>query len=472
MTTTPPVNAYIPPMFWYLLASFEVLRITDGTDTIDLLDPDGLILAREGYGPIPAFEDDNGNWPDVEETIRCHWMKTTEDNRASDWQKLNRLARKARLYKREKGLRLGQFVWLEASRYHETKTRYALIKNIVVPGLSPKHWGQAQPVPVTLVIKREGPWRGISPDGTPTTAVNAETIEQFTDSNSKTNYVDIDAADVPGDVPALCEITVDTSSLSKRSDNLLVVPRTMDTTTRTNFNPFFNAGDELDNVGSHAASTDWPDDEWIHLSGAGSTTLRWSVNLSVFQYYFGTYNVYCACEASSDSAVQIRFSDGVQTGDYVDAPDVTASYDAKMLYLGRFTLPWGNHVPASLGLAANQDIKIDVTITGAEDFYLGYVYLARVDQPFYLKAADTPVLIDGSEERAYSVDSSGNLTSGIPVRIRGRYITLPPNEPTRLWFFVTRDDATEGDDLIEDFSRTMDVTVKVIPRFTSIRGNV
>lgn len=123
-----------------------ILRITDGTDTVDLIDPtsgfhlDSWRPRSPGYKGGGVFQSSpilegsrlvHAVLDDAEETMRIKARAGSPDTVIADFVKLRRLLRRATEYWVEEWS--GDFVYLEARGAGETNTRYAIISLGAVP---------------------------------------------------------------------------------------------------------------------------------------------------------------------------------------------------------------------------------------------------------------------------------------------------------------------------------------------------
>lgn len=463
-----PVAALLTPVVWGSYVGYGVLQITDGTDTIDLLDTNGLYVARGGYAPKVAYQDEIGEWGDLSETISLWNNLKSEDDRAPDFQKMMRLARKARRYSREN--RLDDMVWIAASRHTETNTRYAIIKNLGINQLSPRHWSARNKVPMTISIIREGAWRGVAPNATPTEVLASTTIEYYTDGASNVAYVDVPAANVPGDADALTQIEISPSGPTG-----YVVPQyylSARSSVNNALNPWFNANDELDNTADQATDAYAPDNTKLSISGSSDVTLRWTIPAADMPHYYGSFAAYAVCKASSDDVITIRYRDEGQSGGYVAVDDYTSIYFG-IHYLGQFALPHGGKMPTAYQTAADYTIRLDVDKASTTiDFDFYSLVLLPVEQIQYIQALGARSLLDGDLEIAIDLNTSDELLSGSPAPARGSFISLPPNETTRIWLLGGFTQGSPAAHVAPYGDETMDIVVRAIPRYSALRGKL
>lgn len=459
------------------------LQITDGTTTINLLNTSaGLYIEDGGWKPAVAKEDENGDYEDMIEVITCTWTEATDDDRAETLKDIKRLDRKAREHWRKR--KVDGWVWLVASTHSETDTRYAIIKSIDIKELDPRHWAANGPVKVTLVIKHVL-WWGIAPNGTPTTVVNAETVYNKSDGDGD-NWVTVAAADVTGDAPAIAIITVDPDANGHNSH--LIVARKRGSTTDLNvFNPWLNANDELDRT--HAADTAAPDD--VRANFSADSTARWAIAAADIPEFEGEYMVYLVGRNSSDlsTPTALLVPDGYSstTGYYDSVEMVGGNFSSGWgdlvgwFYLGKLTVPFRQFIPGKT-YSENYEVNLYVDYQGHTVYAYALALVPIDDAVFSVRSGEARdlggngdnLVLDGRYNTIYLVDGSGDLVNYTTASPYGKFMTLEPGQNNRLYFFRYGGyDVGTGVWVAEQtaVNRSADITVQIIPRYTSLRGN-
>lgn len=440
-----------------------VLKITDGTNEVSLLDASGLYITEWFMQVAPRLA--SGEFADVEEAIKCIWMATSDDARDTTMHTLHKLAEKAdEFLQRHK---LSEWVWLEARSHGETNSRYAILKEAAPKQLDKRHWGPNRPVPLELNLIREGAWRGVAPNGTPTTVVNATTIYNKIDSDGS-NYITIDATDAKGDAPGFLILEIDPGTTTPLPQNFIIAHRTGTSSGALDAVTHLDADAELDNL--HSVNSDAPDDEVV--GATVDKTLRWRISAASDELaeWAGDYLVYAAVNGSGAGSATLQFRHG---NNYVAGPEVAVSpvgSPATTHYLGRTTLPGGIYNPALT--TGDYDLYLDIDISGVYTVTFFDLWLVPVGRsPFAVRQAAMSsgvLVIDGNLERTYE-KTTGNgyqQSSSSAIETQGRYLKVQPGLYNRYYFFWT----SAGELVLPNYNAS--VTAKFIPRFRAIRGNV
>jgi len=439
-----------------------VLKITNGTDSVDLLDTTALYI--QNWAQAIARRLPSGDYADVVEIIKLAWMEEDDDTRDSTIQALMQLAGEAWDYT-DREL-LDQWVWLEARTHSETSSRYAILSEIWPDRLSSRHWGPDGPVDLMPQITREGLWRYTAPNGTPTTAVAATTVYNKQDADGD-NFVTIADTDADGDAPGLIIFDQEWDELA--TDVIVAMKSSSSTSDLNDFIPHLDATLELDNVGSQAADVEAPEN--IRIDLAAGATLRWTLTAAARKManYAGDYYVYAVAVMSGGSGT-MTFKHG---NDYVGLDAVTVNTTASPAaahFMGRTTIPGGTYNP---GLAdADYNIKLVVTVAGGGTFRFFDLWLVPISEfaPFVVNNTQPTgnlLTVDGNLERVYQQTSGGAYSQAdtTPPEPGGRYLQFKPNRHNRLYFFWT------GVNDVAPPNWAIDVTVKIIPRCLAIRGD-
>lgn len=444
-----------------------VLKITDGTTTINLLDNTGLHLARGGWRPAVAQEDENGAYLPMIEVVSCVWTETDDDSRAETIKTIKRLDRKAREHWRKR--KINEYVWLEASTHSETNTRYGAIRSIDIKELDSEHWGPDGIVDLKLVITHELWWH-IAPNGAAATVVDGVTIENKADS-SNDNYVEISAANAKGDAPALAIIELDNVTdrhyiTLRREDDL------------GDFITYLNWADHEKGGSGFTTNADasLPGGEYGRLGGTTDANYAQFVFPANLAAFLGQYLVYALCRTNTATETALRYGFALlntsapqQYGEGVVKWDgATTSWFAH--YLGKISLlqdgtPQGASAPAD----ATISVQFDKSVSCNAD--LAGVALVQVNQGIFFAGQPSQgdkKIIDGRAERVYSQETTGEIARQ-SVPYQGQFIQIEPGETQRLYFFGAAFDVPVFPGW--DATDTYTVTVKLIYRYTSLRGN-
>lgn len=459
----------------------SVLRLVAIGHTLSFLNASGAYLTNKGFRQAIAHPDELGVYPDIEDVILLDWMQTDDDARDTTMRTLQKLGAQARENVRKR--KLGNHVWLECSTHSETSTRYAIVKDIIVPDLDERHWGPGGPSRLAVHIIREGLWRHIAPNSTSYTSLATGTIYPYTDATNE-NYLDVNATDnILGDAPSLNIIELDGSV--DNNARLIIATKSGTAASLNNFNPFFNANDELDNAASQQADTNAPDDINLTLTGSGDVTLRWNITGANLTYYSGSYLVYVVGVASADGAMSVAFQHGAptvgyyETGDYVPVNTAFGSNN-HFLYLGRFTLPLPGAIIPGYAYTANYSIELEVDKSSSVTFTFYSLILIPVDEQVFrvlAQGAPNKLRIDSNLERTFYLGASDQLLAEPPPTTLGRYIQLQPIlDPLadvyhRVFFFKSWYYDTDDEEYYQFRIDDSAVTIEAICRYTALRGD-
>lgn len=455
------------------------LQITDGSTTVNLLNTSGLYLKKNGWTPAVVPELDDGRYADVVDVITCTWVQTDDDNRSSTLQNLQRLARKARLWWRKRRP-WGQAVWIAANTHSETDTRYSLIKNVEIRELDPRHWGAQGPVELTILVTH-GLWWDVAPNGTPATAVNAETIYNKEDADGE-NEVDVPAANLTGDAPALSQIIIVPQTGSMNLQTLWMGMKTnMASSAMSSWFIPSNLVDTTDNISETQAPGDYALKIGDGLSAANETKY-WEVAAADVFDYQGTYEVYLSAntDVANGAVAQLKYGVFTTGGTVyntelaeVDIQNTTTSQEYRNHYLGRLEIVAHEHATST-----NQKFRIAIEVTTSANgiFYSQGLFIVPVDESSqhlnytdigdasFGVATNDKLIVDSWRKTVYHTDSSDGLLQEFVFSPFG-WIRLEPGVLNRLYFFW--EDGASG--LVAN--QTAQVTVKVINQFTALRGN-
>lgn len=444
-----------------------VLKITNGTDEVNLLDPTALYVSS--WFQQLARKLASGEYTDVPEVIKCAWMEETDDARDATIQSLYQLAEEVYQFRDQK--KLTDWVWLEARTHSETNSRYAILNDLFTAELSKRHWGPDGPVDVAVQLRREGLWRYVAPNGTPATAVSATTIYNKQDADGN-NYVTISNTDAKGDAPGLLIFEMDPGATTPLPKHYIIAQKTAtNTSDLDDFVPHLDSNLELDNVGKRVADVEGPEDLAIEMTT--DTTLRWNLTAAArkLSNYAGEYLIYAILnQTAGGGSATAQFQHGQN---YVAGPAVTIDSPGspgKAHYLGRTTIPGGIYNPALTD--ADYDLKLNIDITGTATIKFFDLWLVPISEvtPFVIREAflDSGVLVaNGNLEKVYEQTTGAvyQQTSTTPPEPGGRYLQCKPGRYNRFYFFWT----ALGDLAVPNHD--LSVTVKLISRCRALRGN-
>ncbi|MBK8990165.1 MAG: hypothetical protein IPM39_29560 [Chloroflexi bacterium] len=443
----------------------SILRISNGTTTVDLYDTAGLHLKRHGWNPLLAVENEFGDYNDVTDAISLNWAATTDNVRDATLQNLVRLGHQARAYERDR--RITNPVWLEARTPTETNSRYALLRSIDIPQLDSWHWGPARGVNLALTITREGAWRAQSPSVTPLNITSMVSGTIYNHAYGLTsNYLDVLGSSALGDAYALPVFQV---SHTNRQDFCTIALRSRLTQAELGgFRPHFHAvnfGDATYLVADAGATGG---QKWERaVSGTGSMTNHVALPVGL-SYYTGSYLVFAVAKATAAlTSLQIGHSIQTTFAENANQPvtvPVTTSF--MPLYLGRITMPPSGSVPGLSDPAAYY-LNLQLAWSGSATFSLRNIYIVPVDEGVFTITDPTADFVaDSVLERTWN-RSSGNAYLDIAPIVRGRYLRLRAGWVTRVMFFYHNTDAKGGVGPTE----TAAVNVRALLRYLGIRGN-
>lgn len=462
----------------------STLNLTDGVTVVSLLSSAGFYLAQGGYAAVVATENEFGEFDDVTERFVLTWNGATDDQRDSQISELQKLAQKA-LYIANNKL-LGDAVWLEAATHSETYTRYSLVRRVTVGTLDPNHWGPAQSVNLTIDVVREGLWRDIPPNSTSyNSIVTGETVYTYQDTAGD-NYIDVTCNNLKGDAPALTHIRINNPT-NTSYNRFLLATKSGYVSNLNNFNPFFHANVELDNVASQAADSDAPNNINLTIGGSSDVTLRWTITAANVKYYSGRYQVFLVAAASSDGLMtaRVRHGNGGLSNDYVPVNNYSSALG--YVYLGLVTVPDGNSIIPNWDYNTTYDIYVDLDKSGSVTATIyTLIFVPADEQVFECHTNGTGIsrlYIDGIVERSYYANSSDKLLSGQPANTYGPYLKLRPlpnyqvdpsivSMTTRIYFFNSRlSTSGNGEIYYQIGTQNFAVNLKAVYQYTALRGN-
>lgn len=434
------------------------LQIKSDDVTVDLLDSTGLYIDLNGWEPAVAIEDENGDYEDIVDVITCNWNETNDDDRAETLKSIKKLDRQAQRYWRRR--QLDKAVWLRVKTHSETDHRNAIIKRIDIQNLHHRHWSGDGPSKLTLAITHTL-WRRIEPGGTPTTVVNNVGIYNIDDADGGDDHVTITSAQAKGDAPALAEIRY-----GFFASDLVVGTKRGSIADLDDFENQFIPANELDLT--------WTGTDNDELGGSSDATARWTI-VSDLDHYDGTYLVYAIAAANSADKVQIRFQHGFngdtkEVGEYVEVnDDEDGSQMHPRYYLGRFTIPRKRFIPGRTP-PTDYEVELHIDKSASVTFKLKAVVLIPADDQIFAVSSTQEhtdnIYMDGIYEETY-IESVLNIMTGDQVSPEGRYIKIEPGENTRLYFLTAFGESEPK----RAYRLQSFVTIRIIPQYTSLRGD-
>ena len=450
------------------------LKVTDGTNTVNFLDSTDLYLAKDGWKPKVARQNEAGDgYEDVIEIITLYWMETVDSLRALTIHTLEQLNTKAKTYWRQN--KVDDWVWMEVRTTGESSSRFARVKAIEVDELDSRHFGPARTADLVVTITREGAYSEVSPATTANTvnkSLSSVYNKQSGTSTTLTNRVKTETTltfekyGVPG--PVIIEMEE-----SSQQETIIIAQRySQDETREDTFYSHLNALDfqSTTNIVDDASAPSGKKWERTGLSGVDSETKGAFVN--GMTYYTGTYLVYAVIKVSADDIFDITIGQNTTATTLNNAlPTVvvptTTNY--QMLYCGRLSIPPGGKIP---GLSSSTTWYINMRVGwkgagGSESFAIRNIFLVPVDYGVMLiTPATIRRTVDSRLERVYSYDASNKYLQDADI-VRGKFFHMEPNVYHYLHFFCSRSDADGGVDPAD----TIDINLRMVPRFLSLRGS-
>lgn len=453
------------------------LIISDGTVTVNLYDTTTLHLSRDGWRPAVGRENAAGDdYDDVTEVITCEWLQTTDNTRDTTLHNLNYLAAKARINERQR--KNTDQVYFALNTPSETNVRYAVIKDINITDLDPRHYGPNRPVKLIITIRREGAWRRDSPLTAPQSypSLASGTVYNRVAGADK-NYIDIPAANVTGDALALPVISKLTTS-GTSPEIIIALHSRQNASDVTGFNPHFNANTFSD-TGNLVVDANAPGGKtWTMTAPPSAVRSMYSVvdlPTGSFSAYMGSFLVYAVVKASHSSATMaIGHGFSVRPRNPPVPVPITTNY--MPLYLGRVTLPATGKLPGmftaqpyyGFGVLVEFSVSPVANTFAMRNFYLVPV-LDGIISVNNMVDWSAGLLVDSILERSwtrYLPDTQNWYTEEV-IGVRGRYPRLKPNYNHRLLFYFNNTDAAGG----VNPSDAATVNIRATMRYLALRGN-
>lgn len=447
----------------------SILIIDDDIASVNLLNPSGLYLARDGWRPKVAPENDAGDgYDDVVEVIKLYWMQTSDNDRDTTIQLLNQLDLKARQYWRLR--KTTGAVWMEARSPSESNSRFARIKSIEVMELDSRHWGPNRSVDLVLTITREGAFSEIKPTNNSPTAIHTSVTRYNSEAGGNSNRLTVNAADVSGDALALPLVQM---VEAVPQETIIVALRARETAAEVNnFVSHLNAANfqnstDIVSDGSAPGGSKW---ERTGLSGTASQ-IKGAPLPNGLQYYAGSFLVYAVVRVSASHVFSLTVGHGSSFGTLENAQPpvaITTTTNYQMLYGGQINMPAGGVIPG-MSEPSSYYINLQMDWAGASSatFAVRNIFLVPTDDGVVLlHPATVRRTLDSRLERVYSYTSSNEYWSA-PDVVRGKYLKFKPGHYNQLHFFSTRTDGTGGVTPADTFT----LTLKLVKQYLAIRGN-
>jgi len=462
-----------------------ILLLTDGTITVDLLNPTGLHLAANGLKLKVAKENPIGDgYEDVTEVIKLTWNQATDDERDTIAQNLNLLARKAREFIRKR--KATGHVWMQMQTASSSKELYALVTDIQMSDLDSRHWDADQVVDLTLFVTREGAWRDVQPNDFVPVMILGELITNQED-HALVNYVTVANTLAKGDALGIPFIAMNDPSGSDVQTTIIIASKSGTEDELDNFTPNFYPA-SFDGTSNIVADAGIPGGQLYSLDAGPVPVGAFFdyVNIPLptdLAYYDGEYLMYMVAR------VTMGTDPVVVTGGQTICPPGTAgtvlhatgdpvsleasNTDFVMVYLGRASIPFMGFIP-SLDTPASDKycLTLDIRVGELSKLEIAEVFIVPVHSihgsPFMLTPyLNQGVTVHSDLERSFTYTSSGEYSEYNPYAM-GRYPLVPPGMFTRFWFWYQHSDGGGGFTFTDEFT----VQIGLVRRYLALRGNV
>lgn len=530
----------------------DTLSAENGTDAINLMDSLGFMIEPDGWQPqLPSLKN-GGVWADsavntgrllvagqdsnVTETVR---LTISLGDYVSLYSMIARLQRFITDC-REMWTTFYQIdpVFLAWKAIGAPDSQYALIFNIDIDIQYPDI-EQSPTADITLTLEREPYWRALPPGMNPkywayyarnepppaiaNLGLNSGTYDNFlydviqnrheystTNPTSivSRNYIDIDAADIPGDAPALVCISEEDTQGNDPNPLFIAISTKPRTLPDRNTPPpsrvaflMFNATNG--SLGTDA--TDAADTGAVMEAGSGNiervnisfATVATNAQRISFQgtgldaaLARGSYLLFARARQTGGSSGDILMSLQIRLGSGADfiTPEISPTVsgttgntaDWPFSYFGLITTPVPNRVPVAAvgtGISAGQpqtDIRLYARrTTGAGVLYICDLILIPIDEAccsVHGAGAANGVIVDNTgyfshgsqDEISGQFSSTGLGQMSIPLETRGQTPKLIPGKDNRLYFFGVWDTFAE---VPNDFT----IRLNIVPRWKGIR---
>lgn len=540
---------------------------------IDLQDPNGISLQTQGWSPqLPSLKG-GGTWAEsniadgrtplsavisnVTETMRLSMSNVDLQQRFAMFKKLGQM----RLSVQEFWTGQAQIdpVYIRWFASIGKGEQYALIYNLDV-AQDTDIFDTNTPWDITLTLEREPYWRGLWPGANPKEwtlgvvrghargsplfdtdnmslvadsdhfiyktnwAVRSEWKAASVGAQTETwseNYIEIDGTQIPGDAPALLQLTINPNVNGDMGECYIAL--STKEFTKTNHAGILKAqgytiaGGDADTVASWTKSSvassaglrsNNSDTLYYHiqrtLAAVTTSTLTWGDTSSILKFsrdlLRGSFLVFARLGntgAPGDQTCHIEFVEKENATNEYQAtavlPEITfvTSNTNRPQYMGRVTLPLSNRVDVSVkgygrqireGTDGNLIVKLVLTqtVVTSTTFTLKDIFLLPVDEGLYHVVADTSagstnvarVVLDNTHYLTHGwpdtravVYKTNELSSGVSAEVRGNDVQLIPGKTQRLYIQMSGL-PSEGYPV---FDITLTVRGNIIPRWTGIR---
>lgn len=466
------------------------IEIYDTSDTVALDTPGngtGLALAPRGWSQGVGEPGPGEVYEDIAERIKLAQLDPLDSTRSAAMKKLYQLGERARDLQDADHidhLNPGAHVAIKAQTPTETAARWALIKDLRIPKLSPKHYGQGD-TPLTLELEREGLWRGIKPGLAPTQL--STLVLNSVEGVGNNNYFTIPPGDIAGDAPGIGIFTIETSANSTASKFSLVRRTATSEAALNTFTAFLWAEDATIKSGMVAKASASLEgvtaDQGIpvtnvHQVQTVSTLLQWDIDPAIYYGRFTVYGLYHHYYVGD--AGQIRVTHGWSGAGATEADGLQnmvnlSSTEWVAHNLGQVKIPGGGQaIRGAVDSLQDYEITIWSQAAAAASAYLAGIVLVPVDDPYIngdIEVLGYQTVLDGEIERAYlktvaPISPAGKVYQRIAPY--GSYLTLRPGFYNR--FYLYPDDglrAARFDHLINT-AINITTTLNYIPRYRGL----
>jgi hypothetical protein len=429
----------------------------------------------------------DGNFDDVTETWSLKMTERSDVDRAITLQALGRL--RYRLHMIVKNDARDEWVWLETNTPTEPRRRYAIVRGIDIPQLSPQHYRENARPELSLQVRREGAWRSAAPDGDWETKrdrldsgdVDNQAVGNPIISGSKSNRLKIFPAG--GDAPALTRIKIipDSNSTVKNSTYYLGIRVARTSSALDSFRAHLNAAD----VDFLAGTGALVDDEFAPagkrfertISAALLDYIQWdfSANTEFLRDYRGRYLAYAVCAPDENGEIQLLLGE-VPLTDFVSLDRDVPTGKYALVPLGQIELPPGGLIQEDY-LSYNQVINLYYKFGAAGTFKFRNIWLVPISEAvagakLCTNSVPYTLVMDGDARRTYesAVISTVNYRYyESTATLIGDYITLPPNLYTAFYYFGARKHADHAHEWVEVASHTAELQIEHYSRYQTLR---
>jgi hypothetical protein len=461
--------------------------LTDGADTVYLR---RCTAGDDLYGDIEAYTQQvarrlpDGSFEDVTETWELIFDSKTDVDRASVLIQLGRF--QEQIEDREENDLIDGWVWLHCSTPTENNPRYAVVKEIYVPSLDPRHYEANATVRLTLEITREGLWR----DADPETGYDAS-LEDDDDIDNRVvspddNHImlyETGSTRYGGDAPAVLKIGFTKAQAPPANyyeRYIFALKKSRDADVFTYFNPHFNPVDEKNNGDQLVADSNAPGGYRIDYEASSGEVINYNWDLpagATLEHYRGEYLVYAVAVPTVDITLQFRLNnialaDAISMSDYTVLPG-----DYAQMFLGRVSFPPYEIAPG-VSQGTDDEFTILATWTGTtKTLKLRGWFLVPVDDGIVGVVNEdndlNRVYFDGDRGIVYSVNTSPNPDVQVATSLKnliGDYFAAPPKPYwAALYYYASLLHNSGNYDYNYDYFFDGDMLINHIRRYRTLR---